>query len=29
MSDERSSDVAPNPVFKEFASNGIILVRKK
>ena len=29
MSDERSSDVARNPVFNEFASNGVILVRKK
>ena len=29
LSDERSSNVAPNPVFKEFTSNGVILVRKK
>ena len=29
LSDGRSSDVASNPVFKMFASKGIILVRKK
>ena len=26
--DEGPPDVAPNPVFMEFASNGVILVRK-
>ena len=29
LSDGRSSDVAPTPVFKEFAPNGVILVCKK
>ena len=28
LPDEGSPDVAPNPVFMEFASNGVILVRK-
>ena len=28
LSDERSPDVAPNPVLKKFASNGVILVCK-
>ena len=27
MPDEGSPDVAPNPVFMKFASNGVILVR--
>ena len=29
LPDEGSPDVAPNPVFMEFTSNGVILVRKK